>query len=213
MPGRWHCICLWLAGLWRHRDFIAPQVARCLGPVFGSRARKETMEVQMGGAVRKVMILGVMLMLAACSSSGSIEMKQPKTAAIPAGKVVALNVTAPADEDSADALHLIRNELFGRLVAEGVFKEVVAAEEPADYRMDVVLSNVDEVSQGARIFFGVLAGSNELKAAVTVIDAATAQPVTSFNVGGESASHPMSSENGLEDAVREAVTRIIGALT
>lgn len=167
----------------------------------------------MGGGLRMLVVFGMMLMLAACSSSGSIEMKQAKAAAIPAGRTVALNVTAPADEDSADALHLMRNELFGRLVAEGVFKEVVAAGEPADYRMDVVLSNVDEVSQGARIFFGVLAGSNELKAAVTVIDAATAEPVTSFNVGGESASHPMSSENGLEDAVREAVTKIIGALT
>lgn len=168
----------------------------------------------MGGRIRNWVAMGVaLLVLAACSSSGSIEMTQPKTAAIPPGKIVALDVTAPADEDSADAKHLMRNELFGRLVAEGIFKEVVPAEEAADYRMDVILSDVDEVSQGARIFLGVMAGSNELKAAVTVIDAATGQPVTSFNVGGESASHPMSSENGLEDAVREAVTKIIGALS
>ncbi len=59
---------------------------------------------------------------------------------------------------------------------------------------------------------GVPAGSNELKAAVTLNDAATKAVVTVFDVSGESAAHPLSSENGMDDAIREAATKIVSAL-
>jgi hypothetical protein len=36
--------------------------------------------------------------------------------------------------------------------------------------------------------------------------------VTAFDVVGESASHPLSTESGLDDAVREAVSEIMLAL-
>ncbi len=154
----------------------------------------------------------LLLLAAGCSSSGTIAVKTAKTGAIPPGKAVALDVTSAADEDSRDAAHRMRNELFGRLVAEGVFRQAVAAGEPADYRMAVALSGVEEVSTGARIFLGVMAGANELKAAVTLDDAASGTTVTAFDVTGESAAHPLSSESGMEDAVREAASRIIAAL-
>jgi len=154
----------------------------------------------------------LLLLVAACNSSGTMTMKTAKTAAIPPGHSVALDVTSAADEDSRDAAHRMRVDLFGRLVAEGIFKEVVAASEPADYKMEVALSGVEEVSQGARIAFGVMAGANELKAAVTLRDAATNAVVTEFNVTGESAAHPMSTENSMDSAIREAATRIITAL-
>ena len=56
------------------------------------------------------------------------------------------------------------------------------------------------------------AGSNRLKCNVTLIDQATGQTRTAFQVEGVSASHPMSSESGLDDAVREAVSNMIIAL-
>jgi hypothetical protein len=154
----------------------------------------------------------LLLLAAACSSSGTLEMKTPKTAAIPPGHTVALNVSSAADEDSRDAAHRMRVDLFGRLVAEGVFRQVVAVGEPADYEMDVALSGVEEVSQGARIFFGAMAGSNELKAAVSLRDAASNAVVTEFEVSGESAAHPLSTESGMDSAIREAATKIITAL-
>jgi hypothetical protein len=163
-------------------------------------------------SLSKSFALCCLLLTAACSSSGTLEMKTPKAAAIPPGHSVALDVTAAADEDSRNAAHRMRVELFGRLVAEGVFRQVVAAGEPADYRMQVALGEVEEVSQGARIFLGVMAGSNELTAAVTLKDAATDAVVTAFDVSGESAAHPLSSENGMDDAVREAASNIIRAL-
>jgi len=160
----------------------------------------------------KMLGLCCLLLVAACSSSGDLKMKTPKAAAIPPGHTVALDVTSPADEDSRDVAHRMRVELFDRLVAEGVFRQVVAAKEPADYEMQVALNGVDEVSQGARIFFGVMAGSNELKAAVSLRDATTNAMVTEFDVAGESAAHPLSTESGMDSAVREAATKIITAL-
>jgi hypothetical protein len=155
-------------------------------------------------------LLGLML-LTACNSSGTLAVSTPKAEPLPSGKVVALNVTSAEDEDSQDAAGRLRNDLFGRLVTEGVFKQVVQPGEPADYRMTVALSGVEEVSQASRILFGVFAGSNELKAAVTLVNGAGAV-VEKFTVTGESASHPLSSENGIEDAVREAATKTVQAL-
>jgi len=163
-------------------------------------------------ASKLIAVCCLLLFAAACSSSGELKMKTPKATAIPPGHSVALDVTSAADEDSRDAAHRMRVELFGRLVAEGVFRQVVAVGEPADYRMEVALGGVEEVSQGARIFFGVMAGSNELKAAVTLHEAATDALITAFDVSGESAAHPLSSESGMEDAIREAATKIITAL-
>jgi hypothetical protein len=155
----------------------------------------------------------VLLVLAsACSSSGTLAVKTPKAGSLPPGKVVALTVQAPADSDSQDAANRMRNDLFGRLVAEGVFKQVVQPGQPADYQMTMSLSGVEEVSQTARIFLGVFAGSNELKADVTLVDTNRAVTVEAFQVTGQSASHPLSSQNGIEDAVREAAVKTVQAL-
>ena len=163
-------------------------------------------------ASKWITVCCLLLFTAACSSSGELKMKTAKSASIPPGRSVALDVTSAGDEDSRNAAHRMRIELFGRLVAEGVFRQVVAAAEPADYRMEVALGGVDEVSQGARIFFGVMAGANELTAAVSLRDTATDAVVTAFDVAGESAAHPLSSESGMDAAIREAATRIIAAL-
>ena len=163
-------------------------------------------------ASKLITVCGLLLLAAACSSSGTLKMKTAKSAAIPPGHSVALDVTSAADEDSRDAAHRMRVELFGRRVAEGVFRQVVAVGEPADYRMEVALGGVEEVSQGARIFFGVMAGSNDLKAAVSLREAAADALITAFDVSGESAAHPLSSESGMEDAIREAATKIVTAL-
>lgn len=163
-------------------------------------------------ALRLVAALSIVALVAACSSTGTLTVKQPKSASIPPGKTVVLAVTSPADEDSREAAQRMRSELFGRLVSEGVFKQVLAQDESADYAMDVRVGEVDEVSQGSRIFFGVFAGSNDVGASVAVRERPSDQVVTQFDVAGESASHPLSSEDDMDDAIREAVTRIIAAL-
>src|SRR4051812_23250477 len=65
-----------------------------------------------------------LLFLTACNSSGTLAVSTPKAEPIPSGKVVALSVTSAEDEDARDAAGRLQNDLFGRLVTEGVFKQV-----------------------------------------------------------------------------------------
>jgi hypothetical protein len=55
----------------------------------------------------------------------------------------------------------------------------------------------------------VLAGRNELAVQVDVFDGASHALSISFTAKGKSASHPLSSENDIDDAIREAVGEII----
>lgn len=80
------------------------------------------------------------------------------------------------------------------------------------YILNVKLSDANEVSQGARIFFGVLAGSNTLVVIAKLFESSSPHSLTEFVVTGESASHPFSSENDMDDAIREVVDEIILAL-
>ncbi len=166
-----------------------------------------------------IALVGVFI-LSACSSSGTMQFSKGKSETIPPGKSVMLSV-APAlsadnkknsAEEVTEITQRLKSALFGRLVSEGVFRQVYHVGESADYRMDVEITEASEVSQGARIFLGVLAGSNKLTASVSVYNQSTGMNISSFKVKGKSASHPFSTESGLDDAVREAATKIIMAL-
>jgi hypothetical protein len=165
-------------------------------------------------------LLCLLIWMSACSSSGSIQIMKQKTVSIPPGKTVSLSVTAAlpdnadndAREDASEVTHRLKSHLFGRLVSEAVFKQVLQPGEQANYRMDVKVLNAEEVSQGARIFFGVLAGSNKLTVSVSLYDQPADDLITAIEAGGESASHPLSAENDIDDAIREVVDEIILAL-
>jgi hypothetical protein len=164
--------------------------------------------------------LSLTLLLGACSSSGSIAVQEVRTGAIEPGRTISVSVepVLPAEateEERADAdefSHRLATELFGRLVSEGLFKHAVQSGQPADYRMVVAITSAEEISQGARIAFGIFAGSNLVTASVTVFEDPTGLIFTRYEVTGESASHPLSSENDIDDAVREAATQIIDGL-
>jgi hypothetical protein len=97
-------------------------------------------------------------------------------------------------------------------VSEGIFKAVVRVPEPADYNMDVKVRGARQVSGAARFWLGVMAGPNTLALAVQVHDRMANRLVAEFDVTGTSAAHPFSSEASLDDAVREAVDRIVQVL-
>lgn len=155
----------------------------------------------------------ILFVLAGCSSSGNIETFQKKSAEIQPNSVVSLHVeTITANSSSSRVVEMLSDTLHGRLVSRNVFSSVVRPSQFADYSLDVKLHDSNEVSQGARIILGVFAGSNSLSADVTLRDLRTRQVVSSFRVSGESAAHPLSSENGMEDAVREATSKIVEEL-
>lgn len=153
--------------------------------------------------------------LAACSASAKVAVSQPKSASISSDSVVALEVKAvgsEADEYTESVLQKLRSSLFGGLVANGVFKQVVHPSDPADYRLVVSIDGVRAVSQGARIFLGVLAGENQLAAHCLLTESVNGEKVADFTVTGASAAHPLSSENDMDDAIGKVVEKIVASL-
>ncbi len=163
-------------------------------------------------AARFGALLPIVLILAACSSSGKLELIQPKSGSIPSGSTVSLTIKTDQKENSLQMVQRLRSELFGRLVSEAIFEQVLHPRQKGDYALEVTVLKAESVSQGARIMLGVLAGSNKLRCSVRLVEQSTGRVATDFNVEGVSASHPLSSENGLDDAVREAVSNMIVAL-
>ena len=175
------------------------------------------MGVIMGNFVRLGVFGWCVMMATGCSSTATIQMQQALTQNVDHTAVASL--TAASHEEAAapneamqEAIQRLKGQLFGRLVSEGVFSQVVHVGTDSEYVLDVKMLSATEVSQGARIFLGVLAGSNALVAEVKLFDAQSNLLLTSFQVTGESASHPLSSENDMDDAIREVVDEIILAL-
>ena len=163
----------------------------------------------------RVTTLLIVGLVSACSSAGTLTVTQPKTQGIPPGQTVSLAVAVDVAEPlpvHQEVATRVRERLFGRLVSDGIFRAVVLPPEPADYHMDVKIRGAREVSTGARIMLGAMIGPNTTAVAVAVRRQTTNQTVTAFEARGTSAAHPMSSEAGLDDAVREAVAKTIEGL-
>jgi len=161
--------------------------------------------------------LGIVMFLGGCSSTGRKQITQPLESPILTDSTVALSVQAKdgidADEEEiTEAIQILSARLSDRLVSEGIFRQVVQHGESADYRMDVQLIGVSEVSSASRILFGVMAGSNTLEVSTVVYRGNSNDPLTSFTVYGKSAAHPFSSESHMDDAFREVIDEIIPAL-
>jgi Domain of unknown function (DUF4410) len=156
--------------------------------------------------------------LPACSSSGEMKILQTldETHRIDHAATTILKVE-PAeglqpDEDLRELILTLRGQLFGRLVSDGVFKQVVHEGDPAKYYVRIQVNDADQVSTVARIAFGVFAGANKLNVRVEVFEESTEKSIMTFTASGESASHPFSTESEMEDAIREVVNKIILSL-
>ena len=157
-------------------------------------------------------------LLPACSSSGQVKILSPleETARIDHNATAILEVVPgkglQPDEDLREMILNLRGQLFGRLVSDGIFKQVVHEGDPAKYYIRVYVNIADQVSMGARIMFGVFAGANELSVRVGVFEESSENSIMTFTASGESASHPFSGESEMEDAIREVVNKIILSL-
>jgi hypothetical protein len=142
--------------------------------------------------------------------------KQPMTQQLIPEKSVSVSVgIIPGKEQEPDFQEVqsrVRERLFGKLLSEGIFKSVLRAPEPADYIMDIMVTNARVVSGAARVMVGIMAGHNDAELDVKLTEREGNKLVIAFTVDGTSASHPFSSESSLDDAVREAVNNIIRGL-
>jgi hypothetical protein len=138
------------------------------------------------------------------------------TQIIKPGKSVALSVGIASgkdqDPDYQEVKIRLHERLFGRLLSEGIFKSVFRAPEPADYNMDIMINDARVVSGAARSMVGPMAGPNVVTLNVDLAESDSKILVTSFTVEGDSASIALSSENSLDDAVRQAVNYVVKGL-
>ena len=170
---------------------------------------------------KRVMALLVVGVVSACSSASTLTVTQPKTQSIPPGQTVFLSVELDVAEPlpvHQEVATRIRKRLSGRLISDRIFTAVVPIPEPADYRMDVEIRGARLVSTGRRIWLAGMIGPDTVAVAVTVRHQATHQIITAFEATGTSAeametsAASLSSEAGLDNAVRAAVAKIIEAL-
>ena len=164
-----------------------------------------------------ILVVFISLIMAACSSSGWTVVHQPLSQKILPGKSVSLSVKIDTtehqkDDDYKEMSTRIRDSLFAKLASDGIFKSVLLSPEPADYGMDVTLTVARVVSGASRVWNGVMAGHNDIQMTVQVFNRDGNQKIADFEVDGTSASHPMSSENRPDDAIREATNQIIQGL-
>jgi hypothetical protein len=175
------------------------------------------MEVSMFAKVRNasIMLLSV-IFLAACSSSGTFQVKQTLIEPINNQKTVSIlvksdKVPESEKEDSQKACRSLQEKLYSRLVSEGLFKSTVIYPNKGDYSLEVDVLGVRMVSNAARLWLGVMAGASGMEANVLLKDD-TGKVLSDFHVDGSSATHPLSSESGSDNAVNELANQIAQVL-
>jgi uncharacterized lipoprotein YajG len=149
--------------------------------------------------MKKFLILASLLTLVACETQQKINYNRPNSGSITQGSTFNINVTGnpTADANQANIMQ-IRKEIISSLIGNQVFSGI--ATNP-NYNVEVKLTNVETVSGVARVALGVFAGRNRIEANISVKDSA-GNVLKSFNVTGESASHPFSGNSSFDDAVR-----------
>lgn len=156
------------------------------------------------------------MFLAACSSSGTFTMKQELIEPVNNQKTVSIRVKSDKvpeseKEDAKKACSSLQEKLYARLVSEGLFKSSVIYPNKGDYSLEVDVVGVRLVSNAARLWLGVMAGASGIEADVLLRDE-TGKVLTEFRADGSSATHPMSSESGSDNAVNELATKIAQAI-
>lgn len=167
--------------------------------------------------MRKTFFLTVVLavgvsMITACGTSGSFTIHHSSTEeVITQGSVVDLIVTPPNSDGTSVAIQL-RGHVAAQLLGAGLFKSIANPGGDADYKITVVLTEIDDVSGTSRVLWGLLAGSNIIEGVVKILNNKSGQMVRSFSFHAESASHPNSGKADMSDAIAKAAEEIIKGL-
>jgi len=122
-------------------------------------------------------------------------------------------VVNPVDKDSDDVLSDVRSAVLAQLQATGHYSKVVVGSEGADLVITVDITKYAKVTVGERLLVGALAGRNRVGTQVKIVQSVGNVTLKSFEAEGESAAHPLSSESGLSDAVREVAKQIASGAT
>lgn len=152
-------------------------------------------------------LLAPLLAVAACSTEGKVTPLVSGTA-LPSATTWSVAVhgceTATTCED-------LRSEIASRLIGSGLAERITGPAAPAPLTLDVNVSRTRTVSGAERVFFGALAGRNEVGATATVKDGRGAV-LRSYQVESGSAAHPFSGQSGESDAQKRFATDVISGL-
>ena len=158
-----------------------------------------------------IFVLGI---AAGCSTTGSLKMHESMEGKPIKGAVVALIISSPNANVNDNVVIKLWEQLTAHLLGRGLFKNVTGeADQQADYKITIKLTEINEVSGVARVVWGGLAGTNKIAGDVSVIDVKTGKTVRSFSFTGESASHPFSGKSDIRDAIDRATEEIIKGLS
>jgi len=153
----------------------------------------------------------ILLALVGCSSGG--EMKLNTSAyQLQRSYESAKAVVNPKAEDSQEIVDDVRGSVAEELLSSGRFHRIAGANEPADIVVTVDIIEYERVTVGERILVGVFAGRNRVRANISLTDGRTGTSLRSFQAYGKSAAHPLSSESGYTDALREFSKEVLVGL-
>jgi hypothetical protein len=160
------------------------------------------------------LLLIVQFSLSSCAATarGTLQPLTAPQGQIEAGNSVALRIVSDSSEVGKDVAARLRERLFGALVAEGLFKQVLPGSEAAEYVLEVTLADTKQVSTASRIWLGSMGGRNRAMATVRLTKTGTTEPVRSFTSTAESAAHPGSADSSMDAAVRLLAQQILKGL-
>jgi len=159
--------------------------------------------------MKKIIIVGLMAgFLSACAASGSIQ----TTSTAP---VVDSNQSASVDvqsvlPDKADSAQALRNAIASQLVNKKAFRSITDSSS-SDYLLRVTVTNVSEVSQGARILLGALAGQASISASCEVVDRKQDKVIGSMTTNAKSSGGHIFAGT-TQEAIDIAATQIVDYL-
>lgn len=135
--------------------------------------------------MRFLSFLLIAFLLIGCAASGGIHETSTSRASVDSTKSGGVKVTSQVAnrESVTDAL---RQAINTQLLNKRVFASLPADSREASVLLDVTITEVSEVSQGARIFFGALAGQATINVSVKVIEQPSGATIGSLQATGKS---------------------------
>lgn len=148
--------------------------------------------------------LGLLLLLAGCSSQGTVLQTSGGGPVQPAS-TWAVNVSGCPQASQCES---IRNQVALRLVGSGLAQSVVAS--GGARTMDIRVTNLRAVPPAARVFGGVFAGRNEVSSTVTVRSGGTV--LRTFDMKAASGSNMMGGQSFEVDAYKKMAEQVVDTL-
>lgn len=133
---------------------------------------------------RIILVILTAGVLSACAASGSIQTLSANTPAVDSAKSGGVEVSTVLP-DKADSATALKSAIVAQLINKKVFKSVTDVNS-SDYVLKVNVVDVSEVSQGARIFLGALAGQAGITANVEIYDRREGRTLSSMVAKGSS---------------------------